>query len=714
MKFEGDLTKFFPPDLVLFLAKLEKEGLLTVANPPETVFVSLREGLIVDAQSKRADDKLLVTLLYNKVLDKAQYQHIRKAKSETGMPVRQILERLNLFPLQNVQEFFRSSIKEALFQLFLWEAGDFSFTDVALGADAGLAAFNPQAVVIEIAEWVDEWQQLGRELVSLDRIAIRNAASRNDTALTHSENVILQMARGNNSIDQIVRNSPLPSIAAGKAIYSLYRKQYVNLHPPERQPVENAKGSRSDTLFHDFKKTFKKIMRTTVLNDKVKCLTDFCEDHFDQTYIISASSSRLVHCIALYRDQNRNRRMKRVSNVSYAIAEDPVFSRVYHSRIAFFGKLFMTEITRGILPLPKTGECAVIPLGKRSGNATLLFVLAERQTSGLNAFHYLELLSSLVNPRMEEMPEQELHREGAAVPSAEARGTPETTGRPPDPQGRARDLARLIEDLPPMPHIAARVLEILSDPDSALSDVTELLSQDQSLMALIIKVSNSVLYRTDHFVSTLHDAVNRLGTKAVRSLVLTASTRSLFPKNNKQLEIVSHSLWQHSKECGLISRRVAEEAGYSDPEEAFIGGVLHDIGKLAMMQKFPQEYMMIKKMQAAENTSSIEAEKQILGFCHDELGALLMKKWNMPQELQACVRGHHAPGRAGEMELIVSITAVADYLSHVHGTETDSAMISQPAGIKALIRKIGLSAEDEVRLQQAVVEDLQHSDLLDE
>ena len=102
MKFEGDLTKFFPPDLLIFLANLGEEGLLTVKNGRDVIFISLRKGAIVDAQSSQADNKILIKLLFDEFIDRKQYKHIENAKKETGMPIRQILEKLNLFPLENI------------------------------------------------------------------------------------------------------------------------------------------------------------------------------------------------------------------------------------------------------------------------------------------------------------------------------------------------------------------------------------------------------------------------------------------------------------------------------------------------------------------------------------------------------------------------------------------------------------------------------------
>jgi HD-like signal output (HDOD) protein len=702
MKFEGDLTKFFPPDLLIFLANLGEEGLLTVKNGRDVIFISLRKGIIVDAQSKQADNKILIKLLFDEFIDKKQYKHIEKAKKETGMPIRQILEKLNLFPLENIREIIKTSIQEALFHFFLWESGEFQFVDIPLGSDAGFISLKPQLIALEISKWVDEWHEIKRKIVSFDSIVSINKTSSISEELDLPEKIVLKMAKGNHTVSQIIYRSPLTSLDSLKAFSRLLQKTYLKLHYPEKIPIDKTVISQKEELFLAFKKTFKKITRAKRINDKLKNLTYFCDDHFDQSYIISTSHNKLLHCIALYKGKNGNRKMKKVSNMKHNIHDDLIFSRVFDSGIAFFGNIFKTEIIKGILELPKTGECAIIPLSIKPNLVTLIFVVSanENVDCELSPFHYLELLSSLINPLIEE---DQHERNTIKQPSASPVDTPDKT----------KSLLKIINDLPPMPHIATKVLRIISDPDSAITDLIEILSQDQSLTALLIRVSNSALYRSGQVINSLSDAATRLGTKAIRSLVLASSTRSLFPKDNKKLELLGHSLWQHSKECGLASRRVAEKIGYYDPDEAFIGGVIHDIGKLAILLKFPEEYLLIQQRQSIENLTCADLEKNKLGFDHIELGALLMKKWNMPDGLKACVQYHHDPTSSMEFEKLSFIVSYGNYLSHVHGIQKDNPSLCKTNDIESMIKKMGLSPEEEIRFNDNIIEDFQHADLFD-
>ena len=117
--------------------------------------------------------------------------------------------------------------------------------------------------------------------------------------------------------------------------------------------------------------------------------------------------------------------------------------------------------------------------------------------------------------------------------------------------GSADALVAAVNELPPMPHVVSRVLELLSDPDSQMSDMVEVLSRDPALVARLIRVSNSSLYSRGQETTSLGQAVVRLGGRTVRSLVMAASMKSLFPLDKTNVGLWGQSLWQHSIECGL-------------------------------------------------------------------------------------------------------------------------------------------------------------------
>jgi hypothetical protein len=130
--FKGDIANFSPADLLLFLSHLGKEGVLTVSRGDETLSFSFKDGRLVDAHSDQADGKTLQALHYRQQIDDAQFEHINRARKETGLPLAQILENLDLLSLPEVPASMDVGVHEVLFQLFMWEAGQFQFAEIAV------------------------------------------------------------------------------------------------------------------------------------------------------------------------------------------------------------------------------------------------------------------------------------------------------------------------------------------------------------------------------------------------------------------------------------------------------------------------------------------------------------------------------------------------------------------------------------------------------
>jgi hypothetical protein len=134
--FKGDIAKFDPADLLTFLTHLNKEGVLNVTNGNEGLNITFKEGCLIDAHSEQADDKILSALSKRNLVDKGQYDDICRARKETGLPLRQILENIESFPVSDTGDILEAGIREVLFQLFLWEAGQFQFAEIAVDPHA--------------------------------------------------------------------------------------------------------------------------------------------------------------------------------------------------------------------------------------------------------------------------------------------------------------------------------------------------------------------------------------------------------------------------------------------------------------------------------------------------------------------------------------------------------------------------------------------------
>ncbi len=205
----------------------------------------------------------------------------------------------------------------------------------------------------------------------------------------------------------------------------------------------------------------------------------------------------------------------------------------------------------------------------------------------------------------------------------------------------AKVIAAQVGDLPTLPHVATKVMELLSGDDSSASDLDRVISRDQALTARVLKLANSALFGRRGMISTLTRAIVLLGFKTVQSLVIAASTETLYRATSSRFK--DKLLWEHAVAAALAAGFVARECRYASVEEAFTAGLLHDIGKVVLDQNLPEPYQEVVELVYNDEVTFLEAEHKILGFDHAEVGALVVKKWNLPAPLEEAVRLHHRP-----------------------------------------------------------------------
>ena len=257
-----------------------------------------------------------------------------------------------------------------------------------------------------------------------------------------------------------------------------------------------------------------------------------------------------------------------------------------------------------------------------------------------------------------------------------------------------------------------RALDMLSDPGVEIKTVEKVIGKDQSLVSKLIKISNSALYGGLNRVESLQQALTRLGAKTTKSLILSASMQTYFFKPNSGMQTWGQFLWQHAAECGMAARRIAKATGYEDPEKAFVGGVLHDIGKLVLLLVSEESYRQIQSVKKRETLLDHAAEMAVIGTDHMQIGEMLMEKWKMPPSATGCVKFHHHLEKAGTTKPLATIIAYADHLSHLHGTPLQWFVAHPEAISDEMAQALGLSATANAALVDSVVSDFQQAELI--
>ena len=223
------------------------------------------------------------------------------------------------------------------------------------------------------------------------------------------------------------------------------------------------------------------------------------------------------------------------------------------------------------------------------------------------------------------------------------------------------DVIREIKDLPTLPTVAQEMLRNLDDDDTSLDVICEKVALDQSLTGKMLRLANSSYYGANSKVVTLQQAVALLGIKNVKELILMASIESSFPTSNCP-NFDAKAFWRHSIATAisaeLISRTLKMKHDF-----AFTAGLLHDIGRLVLVTRFPNDYQQVLTFREQEDCSLLDAERAVMGIDHVVVGWLLAKEWEFSDAIQDAIRGHHQPDDKG-LNSIASVIHVANAIVH--------------------------------------------------
>jgi putative nucleotidyltransferase with HDIG domain len=215
-------------------------------------------------------------------------------------------------------------------------------------------------------------------------------------------------------------------------------------------------------------------------------------------------------------------------------------------------------------------------------------------------------------------------------------------------------------DLPTIPVVATKVMQLIESDRATADELSRVVSSDPAVAARVLKISNSSFYGRQGTIQNLSAAIVLLGFNTLKSIVVTASVRQVY----QPFGLTEKMLWEHSFGAGLAARIIASRTGRVDQEEAFLAGLFHDIGKVIMNSQDRAKFLMVMERSYNEEIPFNEAEKSIYHFSHEEVGSLVIKKWNFPTVLTETVLRHHdfAFSDLSDLSLLhlTSVVALAD------------------------------------------------------
>lgn len=203
-----------------------------------------------------------------------------------------------------------------------------------------------------------------------------------------------------------------------------------------------------------------------------------------------------------------------------------------------------------------------------------------------------------------------------------------------------RELEQLImtaTDLPTIPVVATKVLQLIEMETTSAEDLAKVVASDPAVAARVLKISNSSFYGCQRQIQTLSHAIMMLGYNTLRSVVIAAAVKQVYSPYG----LTEKMLWEHSFGAGLAARIIAGTTRLVNEEEAFLGGLFHDIGKIIMNFMDSAKFQGVMQKCYNDQVTFLVAEQQFYSYTHAEVGGMVIKKWNFPEMLMKAVLEHH-------------------------------------------------------------------------
>jgi len=230
---------------------------------------------------------------------------------------------------------------------------------------------------------------------------------------------------------------------------------------------------------------------------------------------------------------------------------------------------------------------------------------------------------------------------------------------------RAQTL-RCLDSLPKMSPMLTQLLAQLSRPNCEVHELAETVERDPMLSGQILRLANSAIFGRLRPVSSVRHAIAMIGTSALRKFALGSSISNLFSRTKLAKHFSLRRFNVHSVATATLLELLSEELLFESGEDAFLAGLLHDIGKLLIAASFPQQYDDILALTAVNGATLVAAERDILGIDHAELSSLAILRWELSEAIQSAACDHHQPREsAGRPGLSLGIHHADAYINHL-------------------------------------------------
>jgi HD-like signal output (HDOD) protein len=232
------------------------------------------------------------------------------------------------------------------------------------------------------------------------------------------------------------------------------------------------------------------------------------------------------------------------------------------------------------------------------------------------------------------------------------------------------DILHRAGELPALPRAAVHILAVIDDPRTTATSLEKAVAMDQALTAKILRIANSPFYGAAREIRTVSEAIVRLGFVTIRNWTLVTATKSMFLAPGASM--LYQRIWRQSVLSAMAAQLVSQTVRRCEPDTAFLGGLMQNIGQLVLARSQPELFQQVVVLSADEGLPYNVVEQELLGFDHGDLGALLIKEWNLNEELEQAVRWHHRLDHPAAQNVPLAATiALGEEIAACTGSNAD-------------------------------------------
>lgn len=221
----------------------------------------------------------------------------------------------------------------------------------------------------------------------------------------------------------------------------------------------------------------------------------------------------------------------------------------------------------------------------------------------------------------------------------------------------------LIKDLPTLPVIALEVNRMLTNDRISVDFLSNTIEKDQAIVSKLLKLVNSSFFGVRSKVSTVKEAVVRLGFNSVRNVVVSVGVfETLILDDDPDIDFNIEDFWAHSLGVAMTSRYLSEQSGIQDPDDCFVAGLLHDIGLIIIARYFQDILINMIRCVKEQNVSIYDVEKDIIPIRHNKIGEIIAKKWQLPAAICDTLKYHHTPNKGAANPELLTLVHLGDLI----------------------------------------------------